>query len=563
MIFRHMIAHFFIITASFIILFINYNACSQSVYVPYSHDYYFMLDRYEIKYASFSPTFHTTFKPYTRMQVASFADSTAAILNVSKADLFNIQYLANDNWDYYTDSTGTKGNFSKPIFNIMYKKHNTAYHVKGNNFNFLINPVLLVSQNTINKDYPLSLNTRGAEVRGMIANRIGFYTFITDNQAFFPDYVRQVADSIKAVPNEGFTKYFKDKGYDFFTARGYISFNVVKPIHIQLGHDKNFIGNGYRSIFLSDYSSKYFFLRINTKFWKINYNNLFIEGTAQVINQNNYNPRKYMAAHHLSFNFTKNINVGLFEIISFRRSDTATGNTGFELNYLNPVIFLREAESYLGSYDKTGAGIDFKINMLKHISVYGQWLFNEFSLKNLIAQKGWWGNKYAWQIGMKYIDVAGIKNLDLQLENNFVRPFVYADNYVGAGFYNYGQPIAHPLGANFNEYIAILRYQPMNRLNICAKAFYITKGEDPPGENWGGNVLKNVDNRSSPVEGNVVGQGIKNQILFVNLSLSYQAFHNLFIDFLVTSRTQSMNADKYLFATMSLRYNIQKRDYEF
>ena len=65
--------------------------------------------------------------------------------------------------------------------------------------------------------------------------------------------------------------------YDYFDARGYITFNATKYIDIQFGYDKNFIGNGYRSLFLSDCGNSYLFLKLNTRIWKFNYQNLFME----------------------------------------------------------------------------------------------------------------------------------------------------------------------------------------------------------------------------------------------------------------------------------------------
>ena len=46
---------------------------------------------------------------------------------------------------------------------------------------------------------------------------------------------------------------------------------------MQFGHGKHFIGDGYRSLFLSDNSFNYPFLRIETKLGKLQYTNLYAE----------------------------------------------------------------------------------------------------------------------------------------------------------------------------------------------------------------------------------------------------------------------------------------------
>ena len=77
---------------------------------------------------------------------------------------------------------------------------------------------------------------------------------------------------------------------------------------------------------------------------------------------------------------------------------------------------------------------------------------------------------------MKYIDVAGINNLDIQLEANVVRPFTYSHANNFTSYTNYLQPIAHPLGANFYEVAAVVHYQPVPKLNITLKSFYARTG---------------------------------------------------------------------------------------
>ena len=46
------------------------------------------------------------------------------------------------------------------------------------------------------------------------------------------------------------------------------------------GYDKSFTGQGHRSFVVSDFAPGYTYLRFNTKIWRINYSNLFAQGTA-------------------------------------------------------------------------------------------------------------------------------------------------------------------------------------------------------------------------------------------------------------------------------------------
>ena len=109
--------------------------------------------------------------------------------------------------------------------------------------------------------------------------------------------------------------------------------------------------------------------------------------------------------------------------------------------------------------------------------------------QKLRAGNGWWANKFGIQIGAKYIDAFGIKNLDLQLEHNRVRPFTYSHFDSVANYTHYNQPLAHPLMANFQEVIGIARYQPAPKWLIEAKAIFYQQGRDSSAESYGSNIF--------------------------------------------------------------------------
>ncbi len=176
--------------------------------------------------------------------------------------------------------------------------------------------------------------------------------------------------------------------------------------------------------------------------------------------------------HHLDINITKWLNIGLFEGVVFGRQNR------FDFSYLNPIIFYRSIEQQNGSHDNAVAGLDLKANVAKRFQVYGQLMLDEFKLSEIKANRGWWANKFGLQIGAKYIDAFGIKNLDLQIEHNRVRPFTYSHRDSVANYTHYNQPLAHPLMANFREIIGIARYQPAPKWMVQAKAIFYQQGRD-------------------------------------------------------------------------------------
>jgi hypothetical protein len=73
---------------------------AQSSNASLNEDYYHWIDRYETKSGNLSPALFTTVKPYQRKAIAALTDSLEKSGTfISKADLFNRQFLNNDNWD--------------------------------------------------------------------------------------------------------------------------------------------------------------------------------------------------------------------------------------------------------------------------------------------------------------------------------------------------------------------------------------------------------------------------------------------------------------------------------
>ena len=561
------------LTASIFLLFLmQIQVYSQGTNAPLNKDYYHLIDRLEIRNGKMAPIHHSAVKPYSRTAIGVFLDSTANNSNLtSTSDKFNYNYLSNDNWKWTTASENLSAN---PIWNTIYKHKADFLYGEDKNeaISIHVSPILYLSIGGESADTKYTyINTRGIQISGMIDKKVGFYTFLAENQMRAPLYVRDWGSEYHTVPGEGFWKGFGESGYDFFTATGYISFNATKHINFQFGHDRQFIGDGYRSMIMSDFSPPALFLKINTNVWRINYTNLFTQVFADAYAQvggsvgNTQFPKKYLVAHRLSFNIGNNVNLGVFESVVFGREDSL-GNNHFELSYLNPIIFYRSIEHQNGSLDNALIGIDAKWNFLQHFSLYGQIMFDELKQGELINNKGWWGNKIAYQLGLKYIDVFNISNLDLQLEYNYARPYTYSHSSIYSSYANYNQAMAHPLGANFKEFIGIIRFQPIPKLSLTGKLIIANYGLDLANSNFGKDILKDYNTRNSD-EGNFTGQGIATDLIFTDFTASYMIWHNTFFDAKLLYRSQD-SADvqfnqKSTIYTVSFRWNIAQRLQEF
>lgn len=307
-------------------------------------------------------------------------------------------------------------------------------------------------------------NTRLVYIQGGLGKNLNFFTAVYESQGRFAGYFNRYAESLRPdggnpaiIPGRNIAEPFRSDSYDYPVAEGYLSYAPGKHFNIQLGHGKNFIGDGYRSLLLSDNSSPYPYLKLNTNFWKIKYTNTWMslrDVRSEVTLDGSFRT-KYMANHYLSINVTKRLNIGLFEAVMWENDN----DRGFDLNYLNPVIFYRAIEFTTGSRGGNALiGLSGKYKFTDRVNAYGQFIIDEFSSGDVFGGDQSWKNKLGFQLGAKYYNAFGVKNLYLQVEYNQVRPYTYSHNSIVLNYGHQNQSMAHLWGANFREGIIIGRY---------------------------------------------------------------------------------------------------------
>jgi len=540
---------------------------AQTTYLPQGSKENILVERLEILGQKDSILNFSKTKPWNRLQIVrgamAYKQNHPNVI-LSKTDEYNLQSLYLNNLEYLPEEQRNAIKSKKSI-GRFYRTPANLYEVHVKDFDLVINPIIQFQyMKESGNDETLFLNSRGVSVRGRIANKIGFNASIIDNQERDPKYVQAWEDKYQSVPGAGFYKNFKGTGFDYFDARGYFTFNVTKYIDVAFGYDRNFIGNGYRSLFLSDFGNNTLFLKLNTRIWKLNYQNLFMElQQTEPRGPDRLLRKKYAVFHHLDVNVAKKLNIGLFEGVMFGRSNH------FEFGYLNPVIFYRSIEQQNGSFDNSVAGIDFKLNTVKQVQLYGQFLLDEFNLSQIKKNNGWWANKWGLQLGAKYVNAFSIKNLDLQLELNRVRPFTYSHYDSVANYTHYNQPLAHPLGANFNELIGIVRYQPAPKWTILAKAMYWKQGLDTGSRSFGGNIF--LPNRPPYRQGDYgydIVSGIESKTTTASFLLSYELKENMFIEGSLVHRKFDIPSNSSLSTSTTIvgigfRWNMHRRNFDF
>lgn len=469
--------------------------------IPFTHTAYSRFDR-EMNLVGTNS--HTASKPYVYSDVVKYHDFKSKNDALSKG---------NDSW------------WSRKLWD----EH--LVQVKGKDYWFTIDPVVdfSVGKNT-NSDHDGTFNnTRGVFVQGGLGKKLNYSATILESQGRFPDYFNQFAESLKPfgpdpgiIPGRGIAKRFKKDAYDYPVAEGYLSYSPADFLNIQFGHAKNFIGDGYRSLLLSDNASPNPFLKLNTKFWKIKYTNtwMWLRDVRPEVTEDGAFLTKYMANHYLSWNVSKKFNLGLFESVMW----TNTNNRGFDINYLNPVIFYRAIEFATGP-DAGNAiiGLTSKYKWNDKVNIYGQFILDEFSLSDVKDGNKSWKNKFGFQLGVKYYNAFDVKNLMLQFEHNQVRPYTYSHNSIVLNYAHNYQSMAHLWNSNFKETIMIGRYH-YKRWSADAKIVIGIKGFDfntaDNMTNYGGDIFG--DERERPSDSGIeIGQGIKTNIFHAELQAGY------------------------------------------
>jgi hypothetical protein len=312
------------------------------------------------------------------------------------------------------------------------------------------------------------------------------------------EFTRQFGDSLNILPGMGFARKAADGAYFAHIPSGSISYKAGKYFHFELGNGKHFWGFGYRSLILGDHGAPMPYFRLTTRVWKVKYTSLFLKlKDISTTNQLNQARGKYAALHSLSWNATSRLNFSIYEMVIWQDRDTLN-RRNLDLNYLNPLLFYRPVEFAQGSADNVLIGAGARYRVSKNTTLYAQFILDEFLLKEIREKTGWWANKYGGQLGLKAVDVI-IPGLGIQSEVNAVRPFTYTHGSPVQAWGHLNQPLAHPLGANFYEWVNFIGYR-WKKWRIREQFTWATFGRDENGQNLGGNVFQSYASPSKPYD---------------------------------------------------------------
>ncbi len=360
------------------------------------------------------------------------------------------------------------------------------------------------------------------------------------------DKIKALYDNSQVLPGLGISNNQADIIYGF---QHYfdLAYRPDSIFTFSLARKSPKYGYGYSSLFLDDKQSPYTQFSADAQIWHLKYkvNIAWLKDKASYPTISDFE-RKYMVNHTLSWNISKRINFNFFEAVIWQPYDS-TGFRGFDVNYLNPVIFYRPTEFAIGSPDNVLLGLGLNIRVFKQTYLYSQILLDEFILSHIKEFNGWWGNKHAIQAGFKSINFLRINNLHALGEINILRPFVYSHD---SGMRSYGQQnqlLGYALGSNTAEILAQLNYT-YKKWNFNSEASYKINAQDSTNTiNLGNNPYISYDLRNRE-ENHQMFQGIKNTSYNIQVQAKY----------LIIPRWNLSTYTKINFINNTSDYSIQK-----
>lgn len=420
--------------------------------------------------------------------------TSVAPLIVPTQALDSVQNLSCFNFGWTPKSAASQLFYNKSLFNLS----DSTTQFKGT-----INPLFNFSlaqdfndQSQRANETNFYTNTRGIQIQGNLGKSIYFSTAFYENQAFLVNYLHDYSKAFGPldfngtnyvyynkglIPGQGRAKAFKQEGWDYFYAESKLLFNPHKNWLFELGNGKHFIGEGYRSMLLSDFAFNYPYFKIQSNWLKNKIRLTNIYSNQQLLlrvpltqSSESQFIKKMNATHLLDIQLHKLITLSLFETQQFQRWDS-TGTTPLNPLFFNPIPFTNAL--YYTSTNRVNAlvGYNLKIAPTPWLVIYNQGITDDLS-------------RFGWQFGTKAFVKTNFLFATVLFEHNRASSYLYSNLNQSLSYSNFNQPLAHVWGAGFSEFIARIDVRAQ-RFRGEVKAVFGSYQEENNTYNFGKNVL--------------------------------------------------------------------------
>ncbi|OQX96617.1 hypothetical protein B6I21_00485 [candidate division KSB1 bacterium 4572_119] len=520
------------------LLLLNYSKSpAQAPYVQMSHPVYSFIDRMEVKH--FMPFALTATRPLSRLDVArllvSVYDSSNQGKNLNKTERRQLEFfhfifkeeierehkVAIKHEPLIQKIKQNK--FVARIFpRVLYKNNRNFFSWQSDQVNIFFDPVYRYKTththlDTASQKEKTNHFTNGFQIWGYLNNYLSFWVDVRDNKEWGTKTYQM---GNYTLPGLGFVRSTSPDFIYHDETQAYIKLGF-KNLQLIYGKFDNFWGNGRTGgLILSDQATSYDQFKLEYKHKIFKFTSIY----AQLIDyhfqtEDLLQQKKYMAAHRLEAAPWNWLNLGLSETVIFK-------SRSFEPAYLNPVMFFRSAEHYLGSPDNMMMGMDFKVTAIRNLKIYGELLIDDITTTKLGTN--WYGNKHGLLGGIYWAEPVWINNLDFAVEYVRIRPFTYTHEE-SIQHTHYGTGMGHWVGPNSDLLQFSFIYQPSMRLRLEGSFRSIRKGGNSTYKNFGGDIDQHWEIGDGFYPKFLDGEHLTRSVYGINIS--YELFNSLFFRF--------------------------------
>ncbi len=515
------------------------------------------LDRFLVRQhaAGRLPDAILTHRPLSAYQAQAYLDTLAAYPHgLSRTDRLLLARLRGE-------ETGPGVAALRRRLPFLYPNGHDVFAAGGDGYALQINPLFYLAygrgrqseQAGRETSVPVWQNTRGVRGSGHVGP-VFFEARVEENQR---RDVRYLFDRrANTAPRLGNVQDYEGNALDYYRAVGVVGFKS-RFFELRAGRDRNRWGPGRTSLLLSDYAAPYDHLQIRTSVWRVEYVNVFANFTNVQTPTRNAEPfpRRYGAFHHLTLRLPGRVDVSAYEGILFTDTSSARRRDGFDVAYLNPILFYRSAEQDRNSPDNAFVGASVGWTAYPGVRLYGDLLFDEFTA-SLVGKKNW-ANKWAWTLGAHLADVP-LSGLSLRAEWTRLRPYLYAHLTPATSFLHYGDGLGHPAGPNAVDWSFFADYQATPRLNAQLNVGYTRRGRNTATQNYGGDPRLPYTTRVSDT-GVTILQGVRQTQWLVEATVGYEWLPGLYAAAAVRAESLSdaeTGLDRYVAPYALLRWGL-------
>ncbi|MFD2742970.1 MULTISPECIES: hypothetical protein [Sphingobacterium] len=444
-------------------------AVGQITYQPYSYQRY---QYYQKELYNDTILGHTAVKPLVQ-QALSSTDTPLRPADTSK------------NW------------FLRKIFDehlVQIVKDDHTFYL-----DFLPDLLIGTQRGTVQKG--LWTNTRGAQAGLTVGNKFSLYVNFFENQARFPTHIDSSAMRIGGLPGQGFSTGIATGEYDWMNTAVNMTYDLDTAFRVTLAYDKLHIGDGYRSMLVSESPYNFAHAHFSGSVKRFQYNSIW--GTLL----DRFNPRMTEGEDAFTTRMGEGVKYAAFQYVDYLAANNLT------IGAFHSLIWAQDHGA-----EKSGAngglGLNVKYRPIPKWIVYGQLYADRLSKFSFNKDSD---RRTSYQFGVKTHDLFSVDRLNATVEYNQAAPYTYQNENNRINYSNNGEPIAHPNGANFREILAILTYR-WNRIDLYGQSMFARYGVDSsPLSNVGQNIFR----QDIPNIGNRIGQGELRNLLYNEIRAAY------------------------------------------